>query len=62
MPRAELGRHLELLGKGVAFDRDALATRLVELGYARVPLVEDPGTFAVRGAVVVTMPVVLSRV
>ncbi len=52
VPRAELGRHLELLGKGVTVDRDALAARLVELGYARVPLVEDPGTFAVRGAVV----------
>jgi len=52
VPRAEMGRHLELLGKGVTVDRDGLATRLVELGYARVPLVEDPGTFAVRGAVV----------
>ncbi|MGA8892201.1 MAG: transcription-repair coupling factor, partial [Anaeromyxobacteraceae bacterium] len=52
VPRAEMGRHLELLGKGVTVDRDALAARLVELGYARVPLVEDPGTFAVRGAVV----------
>ena len=52
VPRAELGRHLELLGKGVTVDRDALARRLVELGYARVPLVEDPGTFAVRGSVV----------
>ncbi len=52
VPRAELGRQLELLGPGVTVDRDALASRLVELGYARVPLVEDPGTFAVRGAVV----------
>ena len=52
VPRAELGGRLELLGKGVTVDRDALARRLVELGYARVPLVEDPGTFAVRGAVV----------
>ncbi len=52
VPRAELERHLELLGPGAAVDRDALAARLVELGYARVPLVEDPGTFAVRGAVV----------
>ena len=52
VPRGELGRQLELLGPGVTVDRDALASRLVELGYARVPLVEDPGTFAVRGAVV----------
>ena len=52
VPRAELGRHVELLGKGATVDRDALARRLVELGYARVPLVEDPGTFALRGSVV----------
>jgi transcription-repair coupling factor (superfamily II helicase) len=52
VPRAELGRQLELVGPGVTVDRDAFAARLVELGYARVPLVEDPGTFAVRGAVV----------
>jgi transcription-repair coupling factor (superfamily II helicase) len=52
VPRTELGRQLELVGPGVTVDRDAFAARLVELGYARVPLVEDPGTFAVRGAVV----------
>jgi transcription-repair coupling factor (superfamily II helicase) len=52
VPRTELGRQLELVGPGVTLDRDAFAARLVELGYARVPLVEDPGTFAVRGAVV----------
>jgi transcription-repair coupling factor (superfamily II helicase) len=31
-------------------DRDELAHRLVEAGYARAPLVEDPGSFAVRGS------------
>jgi len=52
VPRAVFERHLDLVGKGVSLDRDALAARLVEMGYSRVPLVEDPGTFAVRGAVV----------
>ena len=52
VPRPALEGALELLGRGGTVDRDGLATRLVELGYARVPLVEDPGTFAVRGAVV----------
>jgi transcription-repair coupling factor (superfamily II helicase) len=42
----------DLLGQGLQVDREALARRLVDLGYARVPLVEDPGTFAVRGGVV----------
>ncbi|HET6922313.1 MAG TPA: transcription-repair coupling factor, partial [Anaeromyxobacteraceae bacterium] len=41
----------EILAAGVSADREALARRLVELGYARVPLVEDPGTFAVRGGI-----------
>ncbi len=52
VPRPELERNLELLGKGATVDRDGLARRLTEIGYARVPLVEDPGTFAVRGSVV----------
>jgi transcription-repair coupling factor (superfamily II helicase) len=52
VPRAVFERHLDLLGKGVSVDRDALAARLVEMGFGRVPLVEDPGTFAVRGSVV----------
>ncbi len=51
VPRAALGRLAELVGPGAEAPRDELAARLVALGYARVPLVEDPGTFAVRGAV-----------
>jgi len=52
VPRAVFERHTELLGKGLAVDREALAAKLVALGYARVPLVEDPGTFAVRGGII----------
>ena len=37
-------------------ERDAFARRLVEAGYARAALVEDPATFAVRGALVDVWP------
>ncbi len=50
VPRSAFDRG-EILAAGVSVDREALARRLVELGYARVPLVEDPGTFAVRGGI-----------
>ncbi|OFX25677.1 MAG: transcription-repair coupling factor [Anaeromyxobacter sp. RBG_16_69_14] len=52
VPRSVFDQHADLLGKGVTVDREALAAKLVALGYARVPLVEDPGTFAVRGGIV----------
>ena len=51
VPRKVFERHADLLGKGVTVEREALAARLAEMGYARVPLVEDPGTFAVRGGI-----------
>ncbi|MGF1464765.1 MAG: transcription-repair coupling factor [Sandaracinaceae bacterium] len=37
-------------------DRDALVDVLVQGGYVRVPVVEDPGTFAVRGALIDIFP------
>jgi transcription-repair coupling factor (superfamily II helicase) len=52
VPRAAFERHADLVGKGAALEREAFAARLVALGYARVPLVEDPGTFAIRGGIV----------
>ncbi len=52
VPRSVFERHAELIGKGVTVDREALATKLVALGYTRAPLVEDPGTFAIRGGIV----------
>ncbi|HEU4383104.1 MAG TPA: TRCF domain-containing protein [Anaeromyxobacteraceae bacterium] len=50
VPRSVFDRG-EILAAGVSLDREGLLRRLVELGYARVPLVEDPGTFAVRGGI-----------
>ncbi len=48
----------ELLARGMTIragetlDRDGTAAKLVAAGFARVPVVEDAGTFAVRGAVI----------
>jgi transcription-repair coupling factor (superfamily II helicase) len=50
VPAARVRAHAVKLGPGDAIDRDALCRRLTELGYQRVPLVEDPATFAPRGA------------
>ena len=51
VPRTVFEAGSDLLGAGVSVDREVLAARLVGLGYARVPLVEDPGHFAVRGGI-----------
>jgi transcription-repair coupling factor (superfamily II helicase) len=52
VPRRVFEEGSELLGKGIEIAREALAEKLVLLGFARTPLVEDPGTFAVRGGIV----------
>jgi transcription-repair coupling factor (superfamily II helicase) len=51
VPREEVLEHAELVVTEQEFDRDKLTARLAQIGYVRSPLVEDPGTFAVRGAV-----------
>jgi transcription-repair coupling factor (superfamily II helicase) len=50
VPSDEVLEHAELIVAGQEIDREALAARLVAGGYVRSPLVEDPGSFAVRGA------------
>jgi len=52
VPRRVFEEGAELLGKGLELPREALAQKLVLLGFSRTPLVEDPGTFAVRGGIV----------
>src|SRR5512138_2528168 len=52
VPRRVFEAGSDLLGKGVEIAREALAAKLVLLGFTRVPLVEDPGAFAVRGGIV----------
>jgi transcription-repair coupling factor (superfamily II helicase) len=52
VPPRVLEEGADLLGPGVGIAREALAEKLVLLGFSRVPLVEDSGTFAVRGGIV----------
>lgn len=49
IPRAVLGELCELLITEEEYPRPALLGRLLALGYAAVPLVEDRGTFSARG-------------
>ncbi len=49
-PRAVVERHTLRIQKDAEVAREALAEQLVEAGYLHVPLVEDPGSFAARGA------------
>ncbi len=44
------------IGVGQTIDRDGLAMRLVELGYTREDVANQPGTFAVRGGIVDVFP------
>jgi len=50
VPRKELERRADRIVAEQELDREALVKSLTEAGYLRVPVVEDPGCFAVRGA------------
>jgi transcription-repair coupling factor (superfamily II helicase) len=52
MPREALLARTIVLRKDAELDRDDTAGKLLAAGYARAPIVEDPGTFAVRGGVI----------
>lgn len=56
VPRDEVLEHAELVVTEQEVDRDALIKRLAAAGYVRSPIVEDPGTFAVRGALLDVWP------
>ncbi len=56
VPRAALTPRCDLVQAEELVDRDRLLQGLVEGGYLRVPVVEDPGTFAARGAVIDVWP------
>jgi transcription-repair coupling factor (superfamily II helicase) len=49
---AELAARGTTLRTGAAIDRDELAALLVAGGWTRTPVVDEPGTFAVRGGVI----------
>jgi transcription-repair coupling factor (superfamily II helicase) len=47
-----MGELSELVRVGQDYDRDALARKLANMGYQSSPLVEDVGTFSVRGGLI----------
>lgn len=52
LPPSVFDERCELVVEGGELDREDFAETLLRAGYQRLPLVEDPGTFAVRGGVV----------
>jgi len=50
--RASLASHQRTLEVGETVDLEALREHLVEMGYNGVPVVEEAGQFAVRGAII----------
>ncbi|OGU14580.1 MAG: transcription-repair coupling factor [Geobacteraceae bacterium GWC2_53_11] len=56
LPRKTLNDASCYLLAGEDFERDDLLARLIRMGYANVPLVEDRGTFAVRGGILDIFP------
>jgi len=52
VPRAVVESHTAKVIAEDELDRDAFLAKLAESGYLRVPVVEDPGSYAVRGALV----------
>lgn len=56
LPRKTLNDASCYLLAGEEFDRDDLLASLIRMGYANVPLVEDRGTFAVRGGILDIFP------
>jgi transcription-repair coupling factor (superfamily II helicase) len=52
VPPAELVARSCTVRAGAALDRDALAALLGSGGWSRTPVVDEPGTFAVRGGVI----------
>ena len=56
IPRAAFDEACFELRRGEAFGREVLIERLVRLGFSRSPIVDDPATFSVRGALVDVFP------
>jgi transcription-repair coupling factor (superfamily II helicase) len=56
VPRAELRKHGHRIVGESEIDRDAVVRSMTEAGYLRVPVVEDPGSFAVRGSLLDIWP------
>ena len=61
IPRSALDMASCSLKPGDEPDRDALLERLVQMGYSNCPLVEERGSFAVRGGILDIFPPSLPR-
>src|SRR5438128_1854737 len=57
LPRTEFAAAVTYVVAGETIAPDALVARLVEWGYHRVPLVQDPGDLALRGGILDVFPV-----
>ncbi len=55
-PKAAVAGRSAVVRAEEELDRDAFVRLLVEGGYLRVPVAEDPGTFAVRGGILDVFP------
>lgn len=51
LPKSELTRYAELLLEGEEIDRESLIQKLVNGGYVRTAVTEEPGDFSVRGGI-----------
>jgi transcription-repair coupling factor (superfamily II helicase) len=56
LPRAAFDEGVTYVVRGESVPPDALVTRLVDWGYHRVPLVQDPGDLALRGGILDVFP------
>jgi transcription-repair coupling factor (superfamily II helicase) len=56
VPRAPFDALCWTIRAGETLDRDETIAALARAGFSRAPVVEDPGTFAVRGAVIDVFP------
>jgi transcription-repair coupling factor (superfamily II helicase) len=56
LPRAPFEDLCQVITAKTTLDREATIAALVRAGFARAPVVEDAGTFAVRGAVIDLFP------
>ena len=61
IPRHTLGEVCQYLVTGEELEREGLVAKLVKLGYSHVPMVEDRGSFSVRGGILDIFPPDLTR-
>ena len=56
VPRKQLAQFAEIIMEGEEVDRDGLVVKLLEGGYHRTVLVEEPGDLSIRGGIIDLFP------